>query len=507
MRKPEGKLSPRVHAVTCIGARGMGGERCLGEKMSVGTLELVYELTSNWNAHDPLAARGPAPSDESSEGMNVLRTWEHWIELERALEMPCDSLRDRLVRACGALSSVLKDDTSGDRKKSAQLPYRPDAPDASRRCHTRQRNSLFLISKNPSIQFLISEVAVKNRAESGDAHLLNEPLTDSEALRVKFALYDTLSALSALNAGPPKGLLDKSLSPIRRISSEILAEIFLLCRESSLRDADYSVADPRHAPTVSTHVSSRWRESFVSLSALLPWSQLTRLNLQIPLDLSEVTGFFVPMRDVTGEFGGVDTYEKPRPSQRVYKLNHLHRLKIRAHNEQIPDTFFAAFAFPNLLDLIIENAELSPHALPDLYDRSKFSLAHFRLSLVDLSADGLDLFLRQLPTLRQLALSYSCTQDAFFRAFTYDPRQPVPPFALPLTLEDDSDDVEGILIAGMWGQNGAFPTLVEVHLSLRGPRFAADIEARLAAGCATGLVKDYCARETHNSYSSVFSWA
>ncbi|KAJ7474197.1 hypothetical protein FB451DRAFT_1035199, partial [Mycena latifolia] len=107
----------------------------------------------------------------------------------------------------------------------------------------------------------------------------NEPLTEPQALHVQQILDDTLTALWDVEkeistvllslvklekerrirneyAATLKGVL----SPIRRIPSEILAEIFLMCRDDALSALPYSVADPRQAPMLLGHVSSRWRQ-------------------------------------------------------------------------------------------------------------------------------------------------------------------------------------------------------------------------------------------------------
>ncbi|KAJ7474193.1 hypothetical protein FB451DRAFT_1248279 [Mycena latifolia] len=62
------------------------------------------------------------------------------------------------------------------------------------------------------------------------------------------------------------------LSPVRRIPSEILAQIFLLCRDNSLDTFQYFVTDPRRAPMLLGHVSSRWRQ--VSRSSPRLWDHL-----------------------------------------------------------------------------------------------------------------------------------------------------------------------------------------------------------------------------------------
>ncbi|KAJ7458561.1 hypothetical protein FB451DRAFT_581146 [Mycena latifolia] len=106
----------------------------------------------------------------------------------------------------------------------------------------------------------------------------NEPLSDTQTLHVRHVLDDTLTAISDLEEEISKalisllklenerrrrskyaGTLKGALSPLRRIPPEILAEIFLFCRDDSLQDYGYSVVDPRYAPMLLGQISSRWR--------------------------------------------------------------------------------------------------------------------------------------------------------------------------------------------------------------------------------------------------------
>ncbi|KAJ7696668.1 hypothetical protein B0H17DRAFT_389621, partial [Mycena rosella] len=53
--------------------------------------------------------------------------------------------------------------------------------------------------------------------------------------------------------------MEGALSPIRRIPPEILAEVFIFCRDSSLDAASYYISDPREAPMLLAHICSSWR--------------------------------------------------------------------------------------------------------------------------------------------------------------------------------------------------------------------------------------------------------
>ncbi|KAJ7474175.1 hypothetical protein FB451DRAFT_1466735 [Mycena latifolia] len=481
----------------------------------------------------------------------------------------------------------------------------------------------------------------------------NEPPSEPQALHVRQILDDTLSSLSELEEEVSKVVLsllklEKErrlrseyaatlkgvLSPIRRIPSEILAEIFLLCRDNSLDTFQYSVADPRQAPMLLGHVSSRWRQvshsstrlwdhlyiqrnsgdwnppndilrsilassrilplyvnlqmsgpfsptglvdedvldplfqqhhrlkdvrfnfssinlpsslcnkrslpilssirivadenidiphllatfnhaplmrsvyidayntSTLSLGYALPWSQLTRLVLAIPIEIRQA-GDILARCEMMQECQLEELMHSNdlRPSQRVCRLNHLRRFTIYIEDSAPHlELFFEAFSFPTLDYLNIGAKDWSPHILPGLYTRSKFSLVHLELHRIDLDAEDLIRFLRHLPGLRVLHLSYCCSEDALFKAFTDDLSNPIPPLTLPqlesFTVADDKPYLNGAVIADMAesvsvGQNAAFPALKTVHLWLDGPGFDDEVEARLVFACGTGFVIDH----------------
>ncbi|KAJ7272287.1 hypothetical protein C8J57DRAFT_1009924, partial [Mycena rebaudengoi] len=49
------------------------------------------------------------------------------------------------------------------------------------------------------------------------------------------------------------------LSPLRRVPAEILAEIFLFCRNNSLGGGKQSTIDSRQAPLLLGQICSHWR--------------------------------------------------------------------------------------------------------------------------------------------------------------------------------------------------------------------------------------------------------
>ncbi|KAJ7366597.1 hypothetical protein DFH08DRAFT_1072066 [Mycena albidolilacea] len=80
-----------------------------------------------------------------------------------------------------------------------------------------------------------------------DATLLKLPLVSAELQKQRNCCGETVTALRS------------ALSPLRSIPPEILAEVFLVCRDEALWSFTYSIADVYRVPMLLTHVSSRWR--------------------------------------------------------------------------------------------------------------------------------------------------------------------------------------------------------------------------------------------------------
>jgi hypothetical protein len=62
--------------------------------------------------------------------------------------------------------------------------------------------------------------------------------------------------------------LRAAISPLRRVPSEILAEIFNFCVENGRKVFSYALNDPREGPILITHVSSFWRETALATPRL-----------------------------------------------------------------------------------------------------------------------------------------------------------------------------------------------------------------------------------------------
>ncbi|KAJ7154847.1 hypothetical protein C8R43DRAFT_438354 [Mycena crocata] len=119
----------------------------------------------------------------------------------------------------------------------------------------------------------------------------NRPPTDSQYRHIQCMLDAALPKLQGLDESILKASrvlsdlehqkshlrncvtsLKAALSPIRRLPSEILVEIFMFCRSHSLQSETYSIADPREAPMLLGQISSHWRS--VCHGTPLLWDQL-----------------------------------------------------------------------------------------------------------------------------------------------------------------------------------------------------------------------------------------
>ncbi|KAJ7864202.1 hypothetical protein B0H13DRAFT_1637799, partial [Mycena leptocephala] len=72
------------------------------------------------------------------------------------------------------------------------------------------------------------------------------------------------------------------LSPIQRMPPELLEELFILCRNNSLKsDEPYprSILNTREAPMVLAHVSSSWRT--ISLGTPALWDFVSLITSSI----------------------------------------------------------------------------------------------------------------------------------------------------------------------------------------------------------------------------------
>ncbi|KAJ7608873.1 hypothetical protein DFH06DRAFT_1247920 [Mycena polygramma] len=120
-----------------------------------------------------------------------------------------------------------------------------------------------------------------------DPLLPNKPLDASQGRIVRSQLASTLAELSTLEqtllklslvsaelrrqknrALDSAAAMRNAHSPIHAAPTEILVEVFRMCRDSSLESPVYSILAASQAPLVLTHVSARWRSICLSTSDL-----------------------------------------------------------------------------------------------------------------------------------------------------------------------------------------------------------------------------------------------
>ncbi|KAJ7071912.1 hypothetical protein B0H15DRAFT_957417 [Mycena belliarum] len=239
-----------------------------------------------------------------------------------------------------------------------------------------------------------------------------------------------------------------------------------------------------------------------SLISIMPWSQLTHIKLELPMDFAHACDILSQCKSVVqchlGEL--IKDDENFVPPQHMCQLDHLVEFTLAALI--VSGAFFDGFTFPGLLHLTVHSHGPILNTLLNLHHRSQFSLTHLTLIYVPFAGEELINFLCHLPTLQVLELQ-SCRVDAvLLAAFTYSSEAGAPPLFLPLlrSLELVTQfQSDGLLLAAMvesmsrycGGQNLAFPALVEVNLYLHLAQFDDEVEDRLAAACASGMVVNH----------------
>ncbi|KAJ7605547.1 hypothetical protein FB45DRAFT_1055905 [Roridomyces roridus] len=253
----------------------------------------------------------------------------------------------------------------------------------------------------------------------------------------------------------------------------------------------------KSAPLLRSFLVWSYPSSFNCSPGAVVWSQLTEMTLDIRIDQLTALSIIVACTHLE------DCRICFRPSQpgalllpaAATTLPHLWRLRVFGREGGEASPFFEGLTLPALTELLLSVQELSPQALPNLYNRSRFRLKtlHFMHSM-PFTVDGLAAFLNLTPSLEELALEYFTLEDELFEALTYD-RWFATPFELPklrsLVLRDgqadperDSDSLAAAEMAESFQRypghlNRAFPSLEEVVVMLGGNPFHDHVEKRL----------------------------
>ncbi|KAJ7723631.1 hypothetical protein DFH07DRAFT_277494 [Mycena maculata] len=242
-----------------------------------------------------------------------------------------------------------------------------------------------------------------------------------------------------------------------------------------------------------------------------PWSQLTRLNFSISIDVSVAREILARCTQVeTCQFLNVQPVEDDQSVHPICTLQFLHTLNFVLgggfHTDTIPDgpsvAFIRSFTMPSLVILAIELSDWPAKALLDLRARSQFTLTDLTMTGLSFGLADLVSLLRVLPALRVLSLQYcDFIDNELLHLFTHHPHSQAP-FALPhlhtLKLRNITDELDGNRVVDMveslrthYGCTAApFPAIKSVELYLDGSKFAPAIEERLEALCTTGFLMD-----------------
>ncbi|KAJ7664847.1 hypothetical protein B0H17DRAFT_1091315 [Mycena rosella] len=154
-----------------------------------------------------------------------------------------------------------------------------------------------------------------------------------------------------------------------------------------------------------------------SLRSSFCWSQLTLLELRVPLALLEARDILTQCKKLRmchlSTLNFASDSDMP-PSLQAFQLPDLHHLEIQFENDDAdvpPDIFFQIFSFPYLQHLAINSMAWAPLILLRLYDRSQFKLQELDLRFLALSAQDLVRFIARIPSLQNLRLECCAVND------------------------------------------------------------------------------------------------
>ncbi|KAJ7235666.1 hypothetical protein C8J57DRAFT_1479432 [Mycena rebaudengoi] len=252
------------------------------------------------------------------------------------------------------------------------------------------------------------------------------------------------------------------------------------------------------------------------LLSMVPWSQLTSLDLRV--ELKVVTAQQIVLQAQRLQTLVITDIKPSTDVPRILPIRVLpgmRYIKLSTKYLETTATFFQPFSFPNLKWFSLDAPDESQDVLLDIHDQSGFQLEELVLVNLKVRADGLSTFLRLLPRLIRLSLTHCrCLNSPFFTLFTYNPLSATPAISLPLLqivrLEENSELLDGDVVAGMVESlcspvedrpaRHPFPRVTRIELRLEGPQFDSHVESRLATLSATGFLRDFYERSDPSEY-------
>ncbi|KAJ6480062.1 hypothetical protein DFH09DRAFT_1214698 [Mycena vulgaris] len=251
------------------------------------------------------------------------------------------------------------------------------------------------------------------------------------------------------------------------------------------------------------------------LQATFPWWQLTSVKLSLALTpdvartiLVQCTSLEIATFDRFFEFDDVLDVP-PRPESST--LHNFHQLTIAWSLGTEADMLLEALSLPVLTSLSISSPDRPTPVLLGLHARSHFALEHLSLEHQKLSPSELLSLLRVMPALRTLDIhKCTCIVDALFellgRATDLTATDLTMPQLTTLAIHPITNALDGNTVATVVEYLAkhvgepvtAFPLLRRLCLYRGDPHFvnypratfADEVERRLAAVCAAGLLVD-----------------
>ncbi|KAJ7764258.1 hypothetical protein B0H16DRAFT_1799654 [Mycena metata] len=246
-----------------------------------------------------------------------------------------------------------------------------------------------------------------------------------------------------------------------------------------------------------------------------PWSQLTFLQITMPIDAAAVRHIlFQCVRLEQCSLNDIDCEDYVPPTL-PRTLNSLLSFQLTPNLQGHSKEFVRSFTFPTLRALHLRTDTDNPFAGSEFLDgpvvlelqaRSHFGLKSLSFWGLAITLDNLLTFLRLIPSLQDLDMTYcDCVTNTLFSAFTYVPGSSAS-LALPklemLKIQEITDNPDGSAVADMVDSlrshagdiRAPFPLINSVVLDLDGGRFSDAVEDRLANAVSIGFLLDEAER-------------
>ncbi|KAJ7616449.1 hypothetical protein FB45DRAFT_801282 [Roridomyces roridus] len=335
-------------------------------------------------------------------------------------------------------------------------------------------------------------IFTRSRLRPLDIHITESPLGD--LFRVILAAHTRVRRI-CLRVNSSDDVSDLWSYP-RDFPSLTTFELHIQQQEATSLERPVGLGLFKTAPLLRSFLIWSYPSPFDPRPGAVVWSQLTELTLDIGMD--ELTALSIIVACTRLQDCRIFLHSSSQftpllmPPSHATTLPQLWCLRVFGRAPRVGLPFFEGLTLPALTELLLCIDELSPEALPNLYNRSSFRLKN--LQIWDFIPHDLTGLLQLTPSLEELSLQFVTLNDEVFEMFTYRPASPTPvvlPKLRSLVLWDAGDELttDGVSAAEMGESftryslegNLAFPSLRKVELILGGHLFDDDVEDRLVA--------------------------